>query len=219
MVYNRRRFEMKRILLLFFAFLISQIVVAQDVIITKQSERIDAKIIKVSETEIEYKQSNNLEGPTFTMSVSKIASIMYSNGSVQTFNLKGGSKESISFTRGKGFVIRPEFYRGIYVSFGYQFSPYFQTFLGVGYGEGLDGLLGIRVYTGDAKWAAMFDLRAGLTEYVLPNASLVAGASYKDFDFGAGVKFYEYYTEADYIAYLFVPVISIGWNIRLYEHR
>lgn len=119
-----------------------------------------------------------------------------------------------SFTRGQGFVIRPEFYRGFIATFGYQINPYVQTFLSVGYGDGLESAIGVRAYTGDANWAAMFDLRFSLTNLSIPGMSLVAGASYKDLDFGAGLK---YYTDGLY--YLIMPVISLGWNIRCYEHR
>ncbi|MBR1849836.1 MAG: hypothetical protein IJ789_00520 [Bacteroidales bacterium] len=115
-----------------------------------------------------------------------------------------------SFTRGQGFVIRPELYRGFFASFGYQINTYVQTFLSVGYGDGLESALGVRSYTGDANWVAMFDLRFSLTNFVLPGVSLVAGASYKDLDFGAGLK---YYTDGYY--YLIMPVVSVGWNIRL----
>lgn len=119
-----------------------------------------------------------------------------------------------SFTRGQGFVIRPEFYRGLFASLGYQINPYVQTFLSFGYGDGLESALGVRAYTGDANWVAMFDLRFSLTNLSIPGMSLVAGASYKDFDFGAGLK---YYTDGRY--YLIMPVISLGWNIRCYDHR
>ena len=119
-----------------------------------------------------------------------------------------------SFTRGQGFVIRPELYRGLFVNFGYQINPYVQTFLSVGYGDGLESALGVRAYTGDADWVAMFDLRFSLTNFVLPGVSLVAGASYKDLDFGAGLKYY-----TDGYHYLIMSVISVGWNIRCYEHR
>ncbi len=119
-----------------------------------------------------------------------------------------------SFTRGHGFVIRPELYRGLFASLGYQINPYVQTFLSVGYGDGLESALGVRTYTGDANWVAMFDLRFSLTNFVLPGVSLVAGASYKDLDFGAGLK---YYTDGYY--YLVMPVLSVGWNIRCYDHR
>ncbi len=125
-----------------------------------------------------------------------------------------GKSSSGYFTRGQGFVIRPELYRGLFASIGYQINPYVQTFLSVGYGDGLEGAFGVRAYTGDADWVAMFDLRFSMTEFVLPGASLVAGASYKDLDFGAGLKTY-----SDGYYYLIVPVLSVGWNIRCYDHR
>lgn len=58
---------------------------AQDVIVTKQSERIDATILEVSDSEVRYKRQNNPTGPTFTLVTSKIATILYANGEVQTF--------------------------------------------------------------------------------------------------------------------------------------
>ena len=58
---------------------------AQDIIVTTFNERIDAKITEVSETEVKYKQMDNLDGPTFVISTNKIASVIYKNGSVQTF--------------------------------------------------------------------------------------------------------------------------------------
>lgn len=62
-----------------------QMIVAQDVIVTRQAERIDAKVLEVSETEIKYKKTSNLNGPTFVLSTEKIASILYANGEVQVF--------------------------------------------------------------------------------------------------------------------------------------
>lgn len=59
---------------------------AQDIIVTKDSERIDAKILEVSDTEVSYKKTGYVEGPTFVMKTSEISSIIYSNGDVQTFN-------------------------------------------------------------------------------------------------------------------------------------
>ena len=123
-------------------------------------------------------------------------------------------KSNHSFTRGDGFVIRPELYRGIFANFGYQINPYVQVYVGLGYSDGLDGALGLRAYTGDANWVAMFDLRFSVTNFALPGVALVAGASYKDLDFGAGLK---YYTDGYY--YLYVPVLTVGWNIRCYDHR
>lgn len=94
--------KMKKLLLVTLVF-IAQCVAAQDVIITKQSERIDAKIIKVSESEIEYKRQNNLDGPTFTLSTSKIASILYQNGDVQTFETTESPHSTPSYNYKSGF--------------------------------------------------------------------------------------------------------------------
>lgn len=58
---------------------------AQDVIVTKQSERIDCKVIEISETQVSYKKNNNPNGPLFTMSSTRVASIIFENGEVYTF--------------------------------------------------------------------------------------------------------------------------------------
>lgn len=77
---------MKKVFL-FLAFIaIAVFTSAQDVIITTDSKKIDAKIVEVSPTEIKYKEIDNLDGPLFVLPVSKINSIIYSNGKVQTFS-------------------------------------------------------------------------------------------------------------------------------------
>lgn len=65
--------------------LCSAIIMAQDVIITKDSERIDAKIEEVSNEQIKYRKKDNLSGPLFVMSTSEIQSVLYQNGEVQIF--------------------------------------------------------------------------------------------------------------------------------------
>lgn len=78
---------MKRVII-FSLFLLCgmQALLAQDVIVTRLSERIDAKILEVSETEIKYKKQNNPDGPTFIISTEKVSSVIYSNGEVQSFS-------------------------------------------------------------------------------------------------------------------------------------
>ena len=79
---------MKHILEVLFLF-VATMLCAQtqnhDLIITNSSERIDAVIIEVTSTEIKYKQADFQTGPTFVLAKSEIASIIYSNGQVQTF--------------------------------------------------------------------------------------------------------------------------------------
>lgn len=73
---------MKQIILMACALMTSMMLVAQDIIITKEAKKIDAKILEVSKTEIKYKELDKLEGPTFIAEMNDISSIIYSNGKV-----------------------------------------------------------------------------------------------------------------------------------------
>ena len=69
---------------------------AQDVIIKKTSEKIEAKIEVISSSEIHYKKYSNLNGPTFIISTSEVVSILYENGEVQVFeNSKAKEKTAV----------------------------------------------------------------------------------------------------------------------------
>ena len=61
---------------------------AQDIIITKDAQKIEAKILEISNSEIKYKKLSNPEGPTFIMNVEDINSILYANGEVQMFEVQ-----------------------------------------------------------------------------------------------------------------------------------
>ena len=60
-------------------------ITAQDIIVTREEKRIEAKITEVSDTEIKYRDANNPDGPLFVMGVDKISTIIYSNGTVKVF--------------------------------------------------------------------------------------------------------------------------------------
>lgn len=55
---------------------------AQDVIVTADAKKIEAKILEVSKTEIKYKEHDNPDGPTFVLGTNEISSIIYANGKV-----------------------------------------------------------------------------------------------------------------------------------------
>lgn len=59
---------------------------AQDIIVTTDAQKIEAKILEVSKTEIKYKEKDNLEGPTFVLETKEISSIIYANGKVVLYN-------------------------------------------------------------------------------------------------------------------------------------
>ena len=92
---------------------------AQDIIVTNASERIDAKVTEVSETEVKYKKADNLDGPTFVLPTAKIASIIYKNGSVQTFKQEQDTPSFLKNTQPQKIVtllkgdVAPTFQPGI----------------------------------------------------------------------------------------------------------
>lgn len=77
---------------------------AQDIIVLKNSQRIDAKILEVSENEVSYKKADYPEGPTFRLNITEISSIIYSNGDVQAFNTASESKGNV---KKRGFNPEP----------------------------------------------------------------------------------------------------------------
>lgn len=77
---------MKKIVLcLFFVVWAGGLIFAQDIIVTKQSEKIEAKITDVEQDQIKYKKFSYQDGPTYTIKKSDIATIIYQNGDVETF--------------------------------------------------------------------------------------------------------------------------------------
>ena len=75
---------MKRLVTLLF-ILMPMLLFAQDIIITMNEEKIDAKIITVTKTEVHYKKQSNIEGPTFILPKEDIHTIIFCDGSVNTF--------------------------------------------------------------------------------------------------------------------------------------
>ena len=150
-----------------------------------------------------------------------IATILFTN---KTSYAQDGDKWNFSgtgFSRGSGFVIRPELYSGLFATLGYQINPYVQLSGGLGFGldqyGGMITALGIRTYTSDANWAAMFDYHIGLVSIQglsLTRHTIIGGASYKDFDFGAGLM----YITDGYDSGIGLS-ITLGYKIRCYKHR
>jgi len=86
---------MKKIFLLFLFFSFFTGLFAQDIIITKKGERIEAKVITVYEAVIKYALFSDPDGPTFLIMKSKIESLTYANGVVEILeNEKSNTAES-----------------------------------------------------------------------------------------------------------------------------
>ena len=68
------------------ALIFAALAFAQDIIVTTDAKKIDAKILEVSKSEIRYKELDNLEGPTYILSTNDIVTIIYANGKVVLYN-------------------------------------------------------------------------------------------------------------------------------------
>ena len=60
-------------------------VCAQDVITTKHGDEIEAKVVKIGTTEIEYKKWSNVEGPSYTLLKNQVFMIKFQNGEKEVF--------------------------------------------------------------------------------------------------------------------------------------
>lgn len=78
---------MKRIILFFLITSAWYIVEAQDFILTKKSEVIEAKVVEVGLNEVKYKKWNYLDGPNYSISKDAISKITYQNGDVEVFEI------------------------------------------------------------------------------------------------------------------------------------
>ncbi|PRY12001.1 hypothetical protein CLV24_109126 [Pontibacter ummariensis] len=80
---------MKQTLLTLLVFLFSvATLAAQDIIMKRTGEKLEAKVLEISPTEIKYKQYDRLEGPTYILPKSEVAVIQYANNTSEAFALE-----------------------------------------------------------------------------------------------------------------------------------
>ena len=60
---------------------------AQDIIVTRDSKRIEAKVTEINVDVVRYKQFDNQDGPVYSLPKNDILTIVYQNGQVETFEL------------------------------------------------------------------------------------------------------------------------------------
>jgi len=77
---------MKRILVLVLAVLGLFTAAAQDLIVLRDGNFIEAKVTEIAATEIRYRRLNNVEGPVYVIPVASVLSIKFENGTQQIFN-------------------------------------------------------------------------------------------------------------------------------------
>lgn len=78
---------MKSIIAATAAFFLSLGCYAQDMIVKKDGSVIQAKVMKVGTTEVDYKKWSNQDGPSYAIAKSDILAITYQNGEKETFEI------------------------------------------------------------------------------------------------------------------------------------
>jgi hypothetical protein len=87
---------MKSILFISILFFSASMLKAQDMIIFKNGETINAKVAEVGINEIKYYKSNNLQGPVYVVSKTDVTQITYSNGTKDVFPVVSNPQLSVS---------------------------------------------------------------------------------------------------------------------------
>ena len=85
---------MKKIVSLVFAAFVAVGAFAQDLIITRDGQRIEAKVLEVSSTEVKYKEFNTQDGATFILRADEINTVVFENGSVKVFNAQAQAEDN-----------------------------------------------------------------------------------------------------------------------------
>ncbi len=79
---------MKKLVLVIISILTVKIAaIGQDIIVLRDGDTVQSKVMEVGENDVKYKKWDNVNGPTYTMSISKISAINYQNGTKDSFSV------------------------------------------------------------------------------------------------------------------------------------
>lgn len=76
---------MRKFILSLVTICAATVLFAQDVIVTIDEQRISAKILEISSSEIKYLDFNNQDGPVYVLSTQEILSIQLANGDIKSY--------------------------------------------------------------------------------------------------------------------------------------
>jgi hypothetical protein len=88
----------KRIVFFLFLTSLAQLVNAQDLLIFKNGSEIKAKVLKVSDKEIEYKKFDYIDGPLYVVLKSELVLIKYENGTNEVMQTEAPSNNNTTTT-------------------------------------------------------------------------------------------------------------------------
>ena len=81
---------------------------AQDIIVLRNGNVIEARVLEISPAEIKYKRFEHLDGPIIVIFLSNVLSIKYENGTIQIFNTEEVIKqENVQAARSRSPGMKP----------------------------------------------------------------------------------------------------------------
>ena len=93
---------MKKTIVLSMLSLATLKVAAQDIIVMRNGDEVEAKVTKVGTTEVEYHKWSNQDGPIYTAAKSDVFMIKYKNGEKDIFNTSDKHKETQQLSNESG---------------------------------------------------------------------------------------------------------------------
>ena len=185
---------MKKFLLIAIASLgMSLSAMAQDIIVLKNSNEIQAKIQSIGHNDITYLKCDNINGPSYTLSKSEIFFIKYANGQKDTFaNMETYQSASLRPTQAK------RNYQEDYSKAKFQGYSYLGADFASGFGgPSLDFSFGVRT-------SKYFYIGGGVGWH-----NLIGTMYYRYYD-----DYYDYYYYSEYTAWM--PYLTFTSDLKAY---
>ena len=148
---------MKKFTILVAFITLAFVVKAQDVIVLRNANEIQAKVESIGQNEITYRKWANIEGPTYTLAKGEIFFIKYANGDKDTFSeytttVVGATKKSFrddfSTAKFQGYTYLGADFNAVVggPSLDFSFGALTSKYLYLGAGVGWHNLIGERWY-------------------------------------------------------------------------
>ncbi|MFY7965777.1 MAG: hypothetical protein ACOVO1_12835, partial [Chitinophagaceae bacterium] len=77
---------MKKIIIATIFTLITFLTFAQDRLVKKDKTEVKIKVIEITDTDVKYKKTDNINGPLYSIKKIEVSVIIYANGQVEIFD-------------------------------------------------------------------------------------------------------------------------------------
>ena len=202
-----KQFYIVTVLLLFVGGAFS--VHAQDVIIMRDGNMIDAKIIEITPAEIRYRHFGDLDGPLNLISAADVLSIKYENGMVESVNI---APTVAQYLAGNAQPVKTANVRNNWISGELGGIPYLYGYFGIRY----ERMLNSRIALGLHYYDSLHYVETKTITEALFRIYPWGKKFYVGIGFGLGFHPYDYVYYSG-LGWVFTLTPEIGWKIDVGE--